>query len=303
MAVVLVAGGTGFIGSHIVRRLTADGHRVIVMSRNPEKARGKVPAGVEVRAGDTTDAATLGPVLEGVEVVVSAVQFPNHPVENPRKGYTYIRVDGEGTVHLVEAARKAGVQRFVYLSGAGTREGQTRPWFIAKLMAEKAIRESGVPYTIFRPSWVYGPEDRSLNKFATFARLLPFVPVIGSGKTRVQPLFVEDLAQAVAASLRTGAAINQTYEIGGPEELTMDEIIRIMLRVMGRRKPLLHSPAGLMKIAAWPLQFLPAAPLSPGAVDFVLMEEPVDNTLAQRDLGLKLTPLAEGLSHLRTARR
>lgn len=83
----------------------------------------------------------------------------------------------------------------------------------------------------------------------------------------------------------------------------MDEIIRIMLRVMGRRKPLLHSPAGLMKIAAWPLQFLPAAPLSPGAVDFVLMEEPVDNTLAQRDLGLKLTPLAEGLSYLRSARR
>jgi len=299
MAVVLVAGGTGFIGSRIVRRLAADGHRVIVMSRDPGRARGKVPEGVEIRAGDTTDEASLGPALAGAEVVVNTVQFPNHPVENPRRGYTYIRVDGEGTVRLVGAARRAGVQRFIYLSGAGTREGQTKPWFIAKLMAEKAIRESGIPYTIFRPSWVYGPEDRSLNKFATFARMLPFVPVIGSGRTRVQPLYVGDLAEAVAASLRTESAINQIYEIGGPQEVTMDEIIRTMLRVMGRRKPLLHSPAWLMKLAAWPLQFLPAPPLSPGSVDFVLMEEPVDNTLVLRDLGLTLTSLEQGLSYLR----
>lgn len=299
MAVVVVAGGTGFIGSYIVRRLTQDGHRVIVMSRDPGKARGQVPDGVEVRAGDVTDGATLGPALAGAEVVVCAVQFPNHPVENPRRGHTYIRVDGEGTVRLVGAARKAGVSRFVYISGAGTREGQTKPWFRAKLMAEKAIRESGIPYTIFRPSWVYGPEDRSLNKFATFARLLPFVPVIGSGRTRVQPLYVEDLADAVAASLRTGAALNRTYDIGGPQELTMDEIIRTMLRVMGRRRPLLHSPAWLMKAAAWPLQFLPTPPFSPGAVDFVLMEEPVDNGQVLQDLGLTLTPLERGLSYLR----
>jgi len=299
MAVVLVAGGTGFIGSHIVRRLAADGHRVIAMSRSPDRARDRLPEGVELRRGDTTDASTLGPALAGVEVVVATVQFPNHPVENPRRGYTYVKVDGEGTVRLVDAARRAGVRRFIYLSGAGTREGQTKPWFIAKLMAEKAVRESGIPYTVFRPSWVYGPEDRSLNKFATFARVLPFVPVIGSGRTRVQPLHVDDLAAAVAASIANPMAANQTYEIGGPEELTMDEIIRTMLRVMGRRKPLLHAPAGLMKAATWPLQFLPAPPLSPGAVDFVLMEEPVDNTAALRDLEINLTPLAEGLSYLR----
>ncbi len=299
MAVVLVAGGTGFIGSHLVRRLAENGHRVIVMSRDPERARQRVPQGVEVRRGDVTDAASLDPAVESAEVVVCAVQFPNHPVENPRRGYTYVRVDGEGTVRLVGAARRAGVRRFIYISGAGTREGQTKPWFIAKLMAEKAVRESGIPYTIFRPSWVYGPEDRSLNKFAAFARVLPFVPVIGSGRTRVQPLYVRDLAEAVAASLRTDAALNQTYEIGGPEALTMDEIIRTMLRVMGRRRPLLHAPAWLMKAAAWPLQFLPAPPLSPGAVDFVLMEEPVDNSAVLRDLGLTLTPLEQGLAYLR----
>lgn len=299
MAVVLVAGGTGFIGSHIVRQLIRQGHRVIVMSRNPDRSRNSVPAGAEIRQGDLADAASLDRALAGVEVVVAAVQFPNHPVEKPSKGYTYIQVDGEGTSRLVAAAKKNGVKRFIYLSGAGTREGQSKPWFIAKLMAEKAIRESGISYTIFQPSWVYGPEDRSLNKFVTFARLLPFIPVIGDGKTRVQPVFVEDLAMAVAASVDLPAVANQTYEVGGPQTLTMDEIIRTMLDAMGKRKPLVHHPVWFMKLATIPLGLLPTPPLSPSAVDFVVMEEPVDNTALLRDIPLRLTPLAEGLSYLR----
>lgn len=299
MAIVLVAGGTGFIGSHVVRQLIGQGHKVIVMSRDPERSRSKVPAGAEIRQGDLADAASLDRALAGVEVAVAAVQFPNHPVENPRKGYTYVKVDGEGTARLVAAAKQSGVKRFVYLSGAGVREGQTKPWFVAKLMAEKAIRESGIPYTIFRPSWVYGPEDRSLNKFATFARLLPFVPVIGDGKTRVQPVFVADVARAVAASVDLPAAANKVYEIGGPQTLTMDAIIQTMLAVMGKKKPLVHHPVWFMKLATIPLQVLPTPPLSPAAVDFVVQEEPVDNTALLQDIPLRLTPLAEGLSYLR----
>lgn len=298
MAVVLVAGGTGFIGSHVVRSLIGE-HRVIVMSRNPGRPHPNLPGGIEVRRGDVGEPASLPDALAGVDCLVISIQFPNHPVENPRKGYTYEKVDGEGTTRLAEAARKAGVKRLIYLSGAGTREGRTEPWFRAKLKAERAIRESGIPYTIIRPSWIYGPEDRSLNKFATFARLLPFVPVIGDGKGRIRPVFVGDVARAVAESLRHEAALNQTYEIGGPEELSMDEIIRTMLRVMGKRRPLLHSPAWLVKAASLPLQLLPNPPLSPAAVDFVLMEAPVDTTALLRDLPIRLTPLAEGLSYLR----
>lgn len=299
MAVVLVAGGTGFIGSHIVRELLKAGHRVTILTRNPEKARGQVPAGADLRQGDINDPASLERATAGVDVLIATVQFPNHPVENPRKGHTYRQVDGEGTARLVEAAQRNGVKRFVYLSGAGTREGQTQPWFQAKLMAERAVRESGIPYTIFRPSWVYGAEDRSLNKFATFARLLPFIPVIGNGQTRVQPVFVGDLARAVAASVTLQVAVNQTYDVGGPQELTMDEIITTMLQTMGKRKPLVHHPAWFMKLATLPMQILPTPPLSPAAVDFVLMEEPVDNTALLRDFGLRLTPLAEGLAYLR----
>lgn len=298
MAFVLVTGGTGFIGSHIVKRLQEQGHRVAVMTRGARSL--SLPAGVEVRTGDVRDAGSLQAAMAGVDTVVSAVQFPNHPVESPRRGYTYMAVDGAGTERQVAAARAAGVQRFVYLSGAGTRPGQTAPWFLAKLRAEKAVRESGMPFTIFRPSWVYGPEDRSLNKFVTFARLLPVVPVIGSGQTRVQPIHVDDLAEIIAASVGRPDAAGQVYELGGPQELTMDEIIRTMLRVMGKRRRLVHQPAWFMKLAAAPLTLLPTPPLSPAAVDFVLMEEPVDNTAVLRDFGIRLRSLEEGLAYLRS---
>lgn len=296
MATVLVTGGTGFIGSHIVKKFLQKGHQVAVMSRKP--ARANLPAGVEVRPGDVADAASLEKAMAGVDVVVSAVQFPNHPVENPRKGHTYMAVDGEGTERQVAAAKRAGVKRFIYIGGAGTREGQTAPWFRAKLRAEKAVRESGIPYTIFRPSWVYGPDDRTLNKFVAFARFLPFIPVIGNGQTKVQPVHVDDLADAVAASVKMERAVGKVYEIGGPQELTMDEIIRTMLRVMSKRRPLVHHPAWFMKLATIPMAILPEPPLSPAAVDFVLMEERVDNSALLRDFGIKMTPLEQGLAYL-----
>jgi uncharacterized protein YbjT (DUF2867 family) len=297
MAYVLVAGGTGFIGSHIVRQLLEKGHRVAVLTRDP--GRSSLPAGVEARRGDVRNAAeSLVEAMDGVDAVVSAVQFPNHPVENPRRGHTYMAIDGEGTARLVAAARMAGVKRFIYLSGAGTRPGQTAPWFLAKLKAEQAVRESGLSFTIFQPSWVYGPEDRSLNKFVTFARLLPVVPVIGNGQTKVQPVHVDDLAALVAASVDLARAAGQTYELGGPQSLTMDEIIRTMLAAMGKRRPLLHQPAWLMKLVTAPLTLLPTPPLSPSAVDFVLMEEPVDNSAVLRDFGVRLRPLSEGLRYL-----
>lgn len=299
MAMVLVTGGTGFIGSHIARKLLKKGHQVVVMTRNPSKVRSSVPAGVDLRPGDVSDPGSLRQAMAGVDVVINAVQFPNHPVENPRKGHTYMEVDGLGTVRQVEAAQAAGVKRFIYLSGAGTRQGQTYPWFQAKLKAERAIRDSGIPYTIFQPSWVYGPEDRSLNKFVTFARFLPFIPVVGNGQTRVSPVHVDDLAEVVAESVDMESAVGKTYQVGGPQVLTMDQIIQTMLKTIGKHRPLLHHPRWFMKLVTIPMQLLPSPPLSPSAVDFVLMEEDVDTTALVRDFGVKLRPLSEGLKYLR----
>ncbi len=291
---LLVAGGTGFIGSRVVDELLArGGHELVVMTRDPSRARQR--AGITYVAGDVSDAASLARATEGIDVVIHAVQFPNHPVENPRKGWTYEKVDGEGTERMVAAARASGVTRFVYLGGAGTRPGRTEPWFVAKLRAERAVRESGMEWVIIRPSWIYGPDDRSMNKFVQFVKLLPVVPVIGTGREKIQPVSVFDVAKVVAAAVDTPGATNRVFELGVREPLTMDEIIRTIMRVLGKRKPLVHQPVWLVKIPAALVQYLPNAPLSPGAVDFITMEASADPTDAERVFGVRLTPLEEGL--------
>ena len=291
---VLVAGGTGFIGSRVVDELLAKGgHQVKALTRAPSRARPK--QGVEYVRGDVSDAASLEAATRGIDVVVHAVQFPNHPVENPRKGWTYEQVDGEGTARMVAAAAKNGVTRFVYLSGAGVRPGRTEPWFRAKARAEQAITSSGLEYVILRPSWIYGPDDRSMNKFVAFVKYLPVVPVIGSGQERVQALAVEDVGKVAAAAVDEPAATNRAFELGSLPPLSMDEIIHTIMRIIGKQKPLIHQPAWLVKIPASIIQYLPNAPLSPGAIDFITMDERVDPSAAEQVFGIQFRSLEAGL--------
>lgn len=294
---ILVAGGTGFIGAAVVRELRRRGRPVRILSRDPAKVERRFPGlGVEAAAGDARDADSLRRAAEGCRAVVSCMQFQGFPVEKPSKGRTFVEVDQHGNERLVAAAREAGVGRYVYLSGAGAAQDAPKVWYRAKWAAEQAIAASGVPYTVLRPSWVYGPEDNALNRFVTFARRLPFVPVIGDGRQRIQPVFVEDVATVVADALETDAAAGRIFEIGGPEVLTMNEVLRTMLEVMGKRKPLLHSPVFLPKLAGFFLQFLPNPPLSPSAVDFVTADATADNTALLATFKVRLTPLREGLA-------
>ena len=294
---ILVAGGTGFIGGAIVRELARRGERVAVLSHRTERARARFPGlDVEVRAGDARDAGSLRRAVEGVETVISSMQFPNYPAENPKKGFTFDEVDARGNERLAAAAQEAGVKTYVYLSGAGAAPDAAKHWFRAKWRAEQAIIGSGLRYSIFRPSWVYGPGDQSMNRYVTFARLLPVVPVIGNGRQRLQPVFVEDVARAVADSLTTEAAANQVFEIGGPDVMTMNDIVRMMLRVMGKKRLLLNSPVFLPRLAARLLAPLPNAPLSPEVIEFAVAEALADNSNLLRVFDIRLTPLREALA-------
>ena len=259
---------------------------------------GKLPAraGIEYRSADATRLETLASTLDGVDTLVISLAFRNSPIEAPRRGQTFERVDANGTVALVAAAHAAGVKRLVYMSGAGAAADAPRHWFRAKWRAEEAIRGSGIDYTTFRPSWIYGPGDRSLNRFIGFTRWLPFVPQIGNGRQVLVPVFVDDVAALVADALETPAASGQTFEVGGPQSLTMDEIMREALRVMGRRRPILHTPILLLKIATAPLTLLPSPPMTPAAIDFVVQSAPVDTTLLRERLPRRLKPLSEALA-------
>jgi uncharacterized protein YbjT (DUF2867 family) len=293
---ILVAGGTGFVGGGIVRELARRGKPVAVLTHSAALAKRFPGLELEFREGDVTRSESLAAAMHGVESVVGCQQFPNSPIENPGEGYTFEKVDAEGTENLVRVAKAAGVKCYVYLSGAGAAPDGPH-WFRAKWRAETAVRESGLTYTILRPSWVYGPEDRSLNRFLSMSHFLPFVPLIGNArKQRMQPVFIDDVGRAVAGSLDNPAAANQVFELGGPEVMSMTEVVRTALHVVGRKRLLLSSPKPVMKLVASVLQFAPGRPLTPDAVDFITGDALGDSAAIERALGLRLTPLREGLA-------
>jgi NADH dehydrogenase len=291
---IAVAGGTGLLGREITRALLDAGHAVTVLSRHSPVGRPLDPRAAWVQA-DATDPATLPLALAGMQAVVDAVQFPNNPIEDPKKGNTFERIDLGGTRNLVDAARSTGVEHFIGLSGAGAAEDAAFHWMRFKWQEEQHIIASGLRYTIFRPSWIYGPDDVSLNRFLGFARWLPFIPVVGNGKARINPLFIGDLAAHVAATPCNQAVMDRTFEIGGPDVLTMDEIIRTALDVAGKRRLLLHAPKPLMKLVASVIQHAPGRPLTPDAVEFITADGLADTTELQRSFGLPLRPLREAL--------
>jgi uncharacterized protein YbjT (DUF2867 family) len=292
---IVVTGGSGFIGREIVAELLAAGtDDIVVTTRDPDRDdpwRGRVER-LQAFAGDPL---SLGRAFARADVVVHAIQFKNHPVEDPGRGRTYLEVDGQGTKIAAAAAKNAGVRRFVYLSGAGAGQGRKESWFVAKDQAEAAIRASGLEYSLLRPSWIYGPADHSLNRFVFFCRHLPVVPVIGDGKAHVHPVYVKDVARCAVLAVRREDAKDKALELGGPDRLSMDEIIRILQKVLGKKRPLLHQPAALMKLLARPMALLPEPPLSVAAIDFILQEVDLDPKPAMEYFGFTFRRLEEGL--------
>ena len=293
---VAVAGGTGFVGGEIARELRRRGRRVIVLSSRGEGARGQLPDDIEIRVADIRDPQILREALEGVDELVISLAFPGLPVEQPKKGYTFDEVDAGGTENLVAAGRDAGVSSVLYISGAGAAHDAERHWFRAKARAEDAVQGSGMRWTVIRPTWVFGPGDVSLNRFLGFARALPFVPMTNFGSQELAPVFVGDVAQLAADALTDDAAAEQIFEMGGPETMNMREILHRAMEVAGTKKLLFPAPAALVKVAAWPMRFLPNPPLSPDAVDFVNQPATVDVEPLLQRMPRTLTPLEQGLA-------
>jgi NADH dehydrogenase len=292
---IVVTGGTGLIGREVVSRLLEAGtDQIAVTTRDPDKSDpwgGRVER-LQAFAGDPT---SLGKAFARADVVVHAIQFPNHPVEDPSRGRTYMEVDGLGTEVAARVAKNMGVRRFVYLSGAGAGQGRQEPWFRAKDRAEAAIRESGMEHALLRPSWIYGRGDRSMSRFITFCRYFPVIPVIGDGRTPVYPIYVKDVARCVAEAARREDVKAAALDLGGPERLIMDQIIRTVQKVLGKSRPLIHQPAKLMKLLVLPMAHLPNPILSPTAIDFIMQEVDLDPKPAMAFFGFPFRSLESGL--------
>lgn len=294
---VVVAGGTGFLGRAVAGVLLDSGHAVTVLTRNPGRVS-TVPqlAGANATRGDVTDAASLRGKLAGADAVVGAVQFPNHPIEVERRGLTYDRFDRLGTENLIREAQAAGVERFLYLSGAGADPGSHKVWYRAKGRAEASLRRSGLRHVILRPSWAYGPGDQALSKLASIARFSPVLPQLGLRPQRIQPVHADDVALAARRSFeRTEDAWDRTFEIGGPDVMTMNEVLHTLLGVMGLRRLVVPVPASLAKLVTAPLRLLPSPPMTPQGIEFAIQDGLVDLELLREVLDVHPVGLREGL--------
>jgi NADH dehydrogenase len=255
---VLVTGGTGFIGPHVVHALRAKDAPVRALVRNPARATRLAAWGVELAPGDVTDPASLRVACEGVDAVVHLVAIIRG------KPADFERVMSEGTRNVVAAAREAGVRRFVLASALGLdeRSKDAVPYFAAKWEMERAVRESGLEHVIFRPSFVFGRDGGVLPTFVRLARYTPVTPIIGAGRQRLQPIWVEDLAEYYARALDEPAAANRTFELGGPDAVSWNEFWERLKRVLGVRRPSIHVPVGAMRLQAGLTERLPGAPVT-----------------------------------------
>ncbi len=294
----LVAGGTGFLGAAFVRELAANGKSVAVLSRRPVSVSGRFPGlVVEGRFGDVTRPESLATSLRGVETLIQCVQFAGSPVEAPRLGRTFMEVDAKGTQNIVSAASDAGVRKLVYLSGVGADPEARQQWFRAKAIAEAAVAGSGLTHAIVRPSWVYGPGDRSLNRFVDLIRTVPCAfPQLGGGSQRINPVFVADVAALVGRVVQEGTVDGATIEIGGPVTYSMDHIVLLLMETLGRRKSLLHTPLSLAMVGAALAELVPGQLMSRDAIRFVVQEAVADNTELRRLFpDLQLTSMPDAL--------
>jgi uncharacterized protein YbjT (DUF2867 family) len=283
-----------------VRRLAAiPGLKPRVLTRDPEKARARLACAetIEFVAADVNDPSRLATAIAGADTIVNAVQFDGYPVENPARGLTFNRVDYGGTVALIAAAKAASVPNFIYISGAAADERSPNPAFRAKGRAERALREAGLAHTIFRPSLVYGPGDRVVNGIARALRMTPVMIVPGSGRQQLHPLFVDDFAACVALAIG-GRGRNGIFEIGGPDAMSFDDLVRLVMEITGRRRPIVHLPETLMLIAGAIAEKLPGALFSRDAVAFLVADNACDLKPLTAEFGLTLTPAHEGLAYL-----
>jgi uncharacterized protein YbjT (DUF2867 family) len=255
---VLVTGGTGFVGPKVVHAVRARGHDVRALVRDRRRAATLEAWGCEPVEGDVTDADSVARATEGMDAVVHLVAL----IKGKREDF--VRVMEHGTASLLRAAEAAGARRFVLMSALGTSEANRDlvPYFHAKWEMEQAVKASPLDWVIFRPSFVFGADGGVLPTFIRQVRWSPVTPVVGSGEQRLQPIWVEDVAECFARAVDLAAAVGTTFELGGPDVITWNGLYDRIRTVLRARRATLHVPVPLMRLGATLTDRLPGAPIT-----------------------------------------
>jgi len=289
---VTVFGGSGFLGRSVVRALAKRDYRIRVAVRRPELAGYLQPLG---RVGQIHAVQANLRYPSSVEAAMRdshvAINLVGILAESGAQTFDAVQASGAGAVAKAAAAASA---RMVHVSAIGADENSPSRYAQAKAAGEKAVFSALPSATIMRPSIVFGPEDQFSNRFAALARISPALPLIGGGLTRLQPVYVGDVATAVADAVDGKAKPGAIYELGGPEVLTMREIMEIILSITERKRTLISLPFGLAKLQSMLLQFAPGAiKLTPDQVELLRTDNVVSDAVKAAGLtleGLGITP-------------
>ena len=242
---VFVTGGTGFVGNEVIRQLVAAKHVVRALVREGSEDKLAVEANVEVVFGDATDPDSLNATMAGCDAVIHLVGIIR---EFPRRGITFEKLHVDATGNILQAAAKQGVRRYLHMSANGTRANGQTGYHRSKWQAEELVRDSGLDWTIFRPSLIFGPGSEFVDMLAEMIRRLPLVPVLGNGRYRMQPVAVAQVAASFVKALKMPQTIGATYHLGGNESYSYDQILDLTAKAMGKPKASkIHQPLFMIK--------------------------------------------------------
>jgi NADH dehydrogenase len=287
--IVTVLGGSGFIGRYLVQRLARRDWIVRVAVRRPDRALFLKPMGavgqITPVAASLRHEASLATAVAGADAVVNLVGilYPSGP-------QTFAAIHVDGAARAARVAKAAGVKTFVQMSALGADSAAPAEYARSKAAGEQAVRALLPDAVVVRPSIVFGPEDAFFNRFAAMARFFPALPLIGGGKTRFQPVYVGDVAEALLRTVEDAASAGKTYELGGPRIYSFRELLELMLQEIGRRRLLVPVPFAVAKLQAFFLEWWPVPPLTRDQVRLLERDNVVSGAaLTLADLGIRPT--------------
>lgn len=290
---ILVTGANGFVGRHLIGGFLQRGEQIRAFVRSYEKGAELQEKGCELSFGDIKDRASIERALEGVSSVYHLIGIRREKGKDTFEDVNYI-----GTKNLVEAMQAKGIGRLIFISIVKVSPNAKSRYLLSKWRAEEAIRASNLKYTIFRSTVIYGPGGESFTNLANIVRSAPIIPVIGSGRYLMQPLYVKDLVSVLVKTLGDDQAINEIFEIGGPEALEFDRVLDEMAQVFGKKRIKLHMPLLFTRpFLAIGEKILPASllPLTNDELDLLLIDTICNPEIVQKRFGITLTPLRDGL--------
>lgn len=293
---VFVTGATGFVGRAVVHALRADGLKVRCLVRRGSERDLRGLEAIERVEGDVLSRQTLDEGIGGCDAVVHLVGIIR---EYPGRGITFERLHVDGTLNVLAAAAAANVRRYLHMSALGTSATARSRYHQTKWLAEEAVRASALPWTIFRPSVIYGKGDGLVSMLAQMVEKLPVVPVIGEGRQKVQPVAVDQVAEGFRRALGRPETVKQAYDVGGPDAVSMVELIDAIGKALGHaRIRKIHLPVRLMRIVAGALQGLPSFPLTTDQIRMLEIDNTCDPEPFFRTFGLSPGPLQAGLHRM-----